>query len=33
MKILITEDDAISRMILKKNGEKFGHECFWPRTI
>ncbi len=27
MRILIAEDDAISRMILKKSVEKFGHEC------
>jgi two-component system, cell cycle response regulator len=27
VKILIAEDDAISRMILKKAVEKFGHEC------
>jgi diguanylate cyclase (GGDEF)-like protein len=27
MKVLIAEDDAISRMILKKSVEKFGHEC------
>ena len=27
MRVLIAEDDAISRMILKKSVEKFGHEC------
>jgi len=27
LKVLIAEDDAISRMILKKSVEKFGHEC------
>ncbi len=27
MKVLIAEDDAISRTILKKAVEKFGHEC------
>jgi len=27
MKVLIAEDDAISRMILKRSVEKFGHEC------
>ena len=27
MKVLIAEDDAVSRMILKKSIEKFGHEC------
>ncbi len=27
MKVLIAEDDAISRTILKKSVEKFGHEC------
>ena len=27
MKVLIAEDDAISRMILKKSVEKSGHEC------
>ncbi len=27
MKVLIAEDDDISRMILKKSVEKFGHEC------
>ncbi len=27
MKVLIAEDDAISRMILKKSVEKFGHDC------
>ena len=27
MKVLIAEDEAISRMILKKAVEKFGHEC------
>ena len=27
MRVLIAEDDAISRMILKKAVEKFGHEC------
>ncbi|MDQ4063550.1 MAG: hypothetical protein M3122_06610 [Actinomycetota bacterium] len=34
MKVLIAEDDAISRTILKKSVEKFGHEClWWPRTV
>ncbi len=28
MKILIAEDDAVSRMILRRSVEKFGHECF-----
>ncbi len=27
MKVLIAEDDAVSRTILKKSVEKFGHEC------
>lgn len=27
MKILIAEDDAVSRMILRRAVEKFGHEC------
>ena len=27
MKVLIAEDDAISRMIFKKSVKKFGHEC------
>jgi two-component system, cell cycle response regulator len=27
LKVLIAEDDAISRRILKKSVEKFGHEC------
>ena len=27
LKVLIAEDDAISRAILKKSFEKFGHEC------
>jgi two-component system, cell cycle response regulator len=27
MKVIIAEDDASSRMILKKSIEKFGHEC------
>ncbi len=27
MKVLIAEDDAISRTILQKSVEKFGHEC------
>ncbi len=27
MRVLIAEDDAISRTILKKSVEKFGHEC------
>ncbi len=27
MKVLIAEDDAISRMILRRAVEKFGHEC------
>ncbi len=27
LKVLIAEDDASSRMILKKGVEKFGHEC------
>ncbi len=27
MKVSIAEDDAISRTIIKKGLEKFGHEC------
>ena len=27
MKILIAEDDAVSRMILRRSVERFGHEC------
>lgn len=27
MKVLIAEDDAVSRTILKKTVERFGHEC------
>ena len=27
MRVLIAEDDAVSRMILQRAVEKFGHEC------
>ncbi len=27
MQVLIAEDDAVSRTVLKRTVEKFGHEC------